>query len=97
MDQNNLRLLRETINRIDAEMEYLFEKRMKCAAAIAEYKHLNNIPVQDEEREQELIERNSALVRNEAVREYYVSFLKKTIDLSCAYQKTLVGKTDGTV
>ena len=48
---------REIINQIDPEIRKLFLERMKTVKDVALYKLENNLPVFDETREKELIER----------------------------------------
>ena len=86
-----LEILRRTIDETDARMAELFETRMKTAEQIARYKRENGVPVRDEKREEVLIERNSALIGDEAIKPYYAQFIRETIELSCAYQRELLG------
>ena len=51
---NNLQNARRTIEKIDAEMAELFEKRMKAAEVVAEFKKENALPIEDKKREAEL-------------------------------------------
>ena len=83
---------RADINRIDAEMARLFEQRMQAAAEIAAYKQARGLPVKDAAREAALIERNCGYIEDDTIREYYVQFLRSTIDVSCDYQRRLMGK-----
>ncbi len=84
---------RETISQVDKEIAKLFEKRMKAAVDVAEYKKVNGIPVEDMVREKQLIETNSLLIESDEIRSYYVSFLKNTMKLSKDYQHKII---DGT-
>ena len=87
----DLETLRKEIDETDKAMAELFEKRMKTAEQIARFKRENGIPVRDEKREEALIERNSALISDEALKPYYAQFIRETIELSCAYQRELLG------
>ena len=49
---------RVKINEIDKKMVELFEERMKAVLDVLEYKKQHNLPVFDEKREIELIEKN---------------------------------------
>ena len=89
---NKLDQARSDINRIDAEMARLFEQRMQAAAEIAAYKQARGLPVKDAAREAALIERNCGYIEDDTIREYYVQFLRSTIDVSCDYQRRLMGK-----
>ena len=83
---SSLENARKTINEIDAEMARLFEKRMNAAKAIAEYKKENGLSILDKTREAELIRRNSEYIEDKAIREHYVTFLQKTMEISRSYQ-----------
>ena len=78
---NKLEQARAQISEIDAEMARLFEKRMEAARLIAEHKMEHGLPILDTAREQALIDRNSVLIRDPVIREYYVPFLKGTMDV----------------
>ena len=86
---NKLEQARAQISEIDAEMARLFEKRMEAARLIAEHKMEHGLPILDTAREQALIDRNSRLIHDPVIREYYVPFLKGTMDVSKAYQSRL--------
>lgn len=77
---------RKIINEADKEMAKLFEKRMEAVKAIAEYKIERGLPIFDPSREAELIRSNLDNVENEDVKEYYVPFIKSTMDISKRYQ-----------
>lgn len=87
---NSLDEARKEINRIDAEMAKLFEKRMGAAKVIAEYKKERGLPILDEQREREIIKKNSMLISDEELKEYYASFLKGTMATSRAYQARII-------
>lgn len=79
---NDLIKRREQLEEIDSAMAELFERRMKICEGIAEYKRQNSLPVLDNEREKQLLEKNSALIGDETCREYYVQFMKNVMKLS---------------
>lgn len=87
---NSLDEARKEINRIDAEMAKLFEERMGAAKIIAEYKKERGLPILDEQREREIIKKNSLLISDEEHKEYYVSFLKGIMATSRAYQARII-------
>ena len=87
----DLEMLRKTIDDIDGQMAELFEKRMKTSEQIARFKRENGVAVRDEKREEALIERNCAIISDETVKPYYAQFIRETIELSCAYQRELLG------
>ena len=59
---------RVKINEIDKEMVKLFEERMKAVLDVLEYKKQHNLPVFDEKREIELIEKNINLLQDESLK-----------------------------
>ena len=56
----DLNEIRKEINSIDEQLVKLFVQRMDCAKAVAEYKKENNIPILNEDREREILDRVSA-------------------------------------
>lgn len=89
MSKEELSEAREQINKIDDEMSRLFELRMEAVKQIAQYKKEHGLPIKDKRREDEMIERLSAQISDETIRQYYVRFLRSTIDISCDYQHVL--------
>lgn len=77
---------RKKINEIDKEMARLFEERMKAVLGVLKYKKEHNLPVFDEKREIELIERNLSLLQDESLKEYYLIFFKGLLESSKKYQ-----------
>ena len=77
---------RKKINEIDKEMARLFEERMKAVLEVLKYKKEHNLPVFDEKREIELIERNVSLLQDESLKEYYLIFFKSLLQSSKKYQ-----------
>ena len=73
---------RAIINEVDAEMAKLFVRRMRAVEMVAEYKKNNGMPILDEAREGKLIEQNSRLIEDDTLREYYVPFLRRNMELS---------------
>lgn len=87
MDINELR---KQIDEIDDQLAELFEKRMKTAAEVAEYKRQNGKGVSDPARERDIINRVTAETGAEI--ETYTKALYLTLfDLSRSYQKKLLG------
>ena len=85
MDINELR---NEIDSIDNELVRLFEKRMKTAASIADYKKENGLPISDRTRERQVINKVTGKVSPEF--SDYAKVLYQTIfDVSCSYQRTL--------
>ena len=90
MANNSLEKARNKINEIDARMAELFVERMRAAEEVAEYKKERGLSIFDEAREDEVVRRNSALVDDEILREYYVNFLRGSMAISRAYQSRLL-------
>lgn len=86
---NKLEQAREYINAIDKRMADLFVQRMAAVRMVSEYKIEHGLPVLDAAREEQVITRNSALVEDETLRNYYVNFLRNNMGLSRQYQQLL--------
>lgn len=86
---NELKEARRIINRVDAEIARLFVERMGAAEMVAAYKKEHGLAILDEKREEEVIRRNSEMIENDELRAYYVTFLKKTMEVSRSYQAKL--------
>ena len=90
MDNSALDKARKEINEIDKQMAELFVRRMHAVENVAEYKKERGLSILDREREEELIKRNSSLVEDEILREYYINFLRDGMAVSRAYQSRLL-------
>ena len=86
----NLDAARAEIDRIDGEMAVLFEQRMKAVERIAAHKKENGLPVRDPGREEAMIARRREMIADPRAEEQYVRFLRGVIDVSCAYQESLI-------
>ena len=83
---------RAQINEIDAQMAALFEQRMQAVAQVAAYKAETGKPIFDADREQQVIERNTARIADETLRPYYRAFVTEAMAVSRAYQRELLGR-----
>ena len=83
---NKLEEARRIINEVDSQMAKLFVKRMKAAEMVYEHKKEFGLPILDKEREDAVIERNSALVEDDVLKGYYIDYLKNVMSVSRAYQ-----------
>ncbi len=81
---------RKIINDVDSKMADLFCQRMRAAEMVAEYKKEHGLKIFDATREEEVIKRNSQLIDDTVLREYYVNFLKNNMAVSRAYQDRLI-------
>ncbi len=87
---DKLNKAREIIGEADREIAALFEKRMAAVREVAEYKKERGLPVFDGAREDFLINRNSEYINDEAIKDYYISFMKSTMDISKRYQHRIL-------
>lgn len=86
---NKLDEARKIINEVDSQMAELFVKRMRAAEMVYEYKKEFGLPIYDEKRESEVIEKNLILIKDKVLKEYYVDYLKHLMSVSRAYQNRL--------
>lgn len=84
-DLNEARLI---INDIDDQMKLLFIKRMGIVKEIAKYKKENNMPIFDEKREKEMIERLSEDMGE--LKNYYLAFLNCVLIESKTFQESVI-------
>ena len=83
---NKLEEARKIINSVDKQMAELFVERMRAAEMVYEYKKEFGLPILDEKRENAVIETNSAMIEDEALKSYYIDYLKHMMKVSRAYQ-----------
>lgn len=81
---------RKKIDEIDKEVIRLFKERMDAAAAVAEYKRVNGIPVHDPARERQLLSKIAALAGSE-FSDYSKVLYSTILSLSKSYQRALLG------
>ena len=87
----DLSTLRDNINEIDNKIVELWAQRMEYSLKIAEYKKENNLPVFDEKREKDLLERVSELA-GEELNDYCRELYEKIMTLSRDYQQKYFDK-----
>ncbi len=91
MNKDELSLYRKKIDKIDAKIIKLYEKRMDSVKKITEYKIKNNIPTFDNSREKEMLEKNLKKIKNNEYKKYYSfilnSFLKASRDMQDELKK----------
>ncbi len=90
----NIEELRKEIDAVDSLLTELFEKRMKIAAKIAQYKKDNNLSVCDKSREAAVLERINEKASDE-MKSYVEELYKKIFELSRSYQEKLIEKPEG--
>ena len=82
---------RKIINRVDSQIAELFTERMRAAEMVFEYKKEFGLPIADSKREDFVIEKNSALIDDDIIKEYYMGYIKNLMDISKAYQYRMQG------
>ncbi len=81
---------RKIINETDKQIAELFQKRMKAVKEVAEYKKERGLPIFDSSRENEVIKTNSENITDEEIKEFYVPFIKNTMEVSKRYQHRIL-------
>lgn len=77
---------RKIINEVDSQMAALFVKRMRAAEMVYEHKKEFGLPILDQSREDAVIAKNSALIKDDVLKGYYIDYLKHLMSVSRAYQ-----------
>lgn len=81
---------REIISETDKEIAALFEKRMEAVRLVAEYKKERGLPIFDSSRENEVIKNSLENIDNEEIKEFYVPFIKGTMEISKRFQHRIL-------
>ncbi len=89
-EMSQLDSARQIINDVDRQMAELFEKRMDAVKEVAQYKKERGLMIDDFAREEQIIAQNSKMIKNQEYRDYYVNFLRSTIDISKNMQHRLL-------
>ena len=89
---NELENLRERIDTIDKELIALFEERMNVVNDIAKYKIKNNLPILNQNREDIVISKAKAIVKNKEYTDSAIDFIKNIMEISKKYQQNLISK-----
>lgn len=74
------------INEADLELKEAFLKRFKGIKEVLNYKIKNKLPVYDEKREKEVIERNMTNFNDDFLAKYYLEFIEFLLKISKEYQ-----------
>lgn len=85
----NMEAYRQQLNELDAELVELYIRRMEIAGDIGRYKKEKGLPVKDENRERELLDR----LGKQAGRTYEAgvrALFSLLIDHSCARQEQIL-------
>ena len=83
----NLDIIRQEIDQIDQELVALLEKRMVCVGQIVKYKEQKGLPVLDQGREREVLEKVGSLVMDEQYRSTIQAQFQDMMKHSRTYQE----------
>lgn len=86
---NKLENARKEINHIDKEIVELFEKRMKAVIDVIAYKKENGLPILDQGREAEVLNRVSSYLENKELEKYIRELYQTMMKVSKEYQHEL--------
>lgn len=89
----DLKQLREKIDQIDEKLVELFEERMETVLEVASYKKENNIPVLNQSREDEVIEKNKNRLKNKSFGDSLEKFFIYLMSLSKEEQRKTIDNT----
>ena len=89
---NELENLRERIDKIDKELIALFEERMNVVNDIAKYKIKNNLPILNQNREDIVISKVKAIVKNKEYTDSAIDFIKDIMEISKKFQQKIISK-----
>ncbi|HES5227304.1 TPA: chorismate mutase [Streptococcus pyogenes] len=78
--------IRQEINSIDHHLVALLEKRMALVEQVTAYKLANHLPVLDQARENQILDRVSYLVKDQAFESAIHETFKTIMSLSRQYQ-----------
>ena len=82
--------VRQDIDQVDRQMTALFEERMHLVAEVIAVKQAAALPVLDAAREEVVVEKNTARLTDQELARYYEAFIRKTMELSKEYQRSLL-------
>lgn len=85
---------REEINNVDKEIAVLFQRRMKAVEAVIDYKLANGLQIFDAAREAQVIEKNTALIKDPKLVGYFRDFIISMMDISKKYQQDIACESD---
>lgn len=80
---------RKKIDRIDSQLAALFKERFNVVRDVIDYKIENRLPILNAGREKEIIEKNTKLIEDEDIREYFKVWYEELLLLSKEYQKQI--------
>ena len=89
----DLQEIRAQIDEIDTQLVRLFEARMACARAVADYKVENHMPILDSAREAQVIASRVARLEDASLSGAAQALFESLMALSRAEQQTRIAKT----
>lgn len=90
----DLQEIRQRIDKIDKELVSLFEERMDCAKAVADYKRGKGMAIYDKAREDSKLAALSAMVEGRFLKRSIKELFTQIMSISRKYQYQLLGTRD---
>lgn len=90
----DLQEIRQRIDKIDKELVSLFEERMDCAKAVADYKRGKGMAIYDKAREDSKLTVLSAMVEGRFLKRSIKELFTQIMSISRKYQYQLLGTRD---
>lgn len=90
----DLQEIRQRIDKIDKELVSLFEERMDCAKAVADYKRGKGMAIYDKAREDSKLTALSAMVEGRFLKRSIKELFTQIMSISRKYQYQLLGTRD---
>lgn len=90
----DLQEIRQRIDKIDKELVSLFEERMDCARAVADYKRGKGMAIYDKVREDSKLVSLSAMVEGQFLKRSIKELFTQIMSISRKYQYQLLGTRD---
>ena len=85
-----LEICRDLIDSIDNSIIELYEKRMDIIKEVTKYKIEKGLPVLDQNREDSMLEKNIAKIKNEEYKKYYKDVLDGYLKASKKMQEEIM-------
>ena len=89
--ENNLKTLRNNIDKIDDEILELFIRRLHIVEDIYEYKKINGMSIYDPKRENEVLQKIDKNISVDKYKSELESLFKSIMKISSSYQEKLLG------
>ena len=86
--------IRKKINEVDEKMASAFEERMHLVNEVIKYKMEHNLPIYDEKREFEVLNKNISLIKDDELKEYFKEFLIDMMNVSKKYQQEILERNE---